>query len=83
MLRILIVALLLFLIFGTLGFAVSPLFFILLVLLLAFTWATNYGWSSPRVETLLAFSVVMLAAFLYFETRAVEPLIPLSPRRRP
>ena len=42
MLRILIVALLLFLIFGTLGFAVSPLFFILLVLLLAFTWGGGY-----------------------------------------
>ena len=44
MLRILIVALLLFLICGTLGYAVSPLFFILLVLLLVVTWGGGrYG----------------------------------------
>jgi len=47
-------------------------------LLLAFTWVTNYGWTSTRVESLLAVAIVMLAAFLYAETRAEEPLIPLS-----
>jgi EmrB/QacA subfamily drug resistance transporter len=47
-------------------------------LLLALTWVTDYGWSSTRVELLLAFSVVMLAVFLRAETKAVEPLIPLS-----
>ena len=47
-------------------------------LLLALTWVTGYGWASPRVESLLALSVVMLAAFLWFETKAAEPLIPLS-----
>jgi EmrB/QacA subfamily drug resistance transporter len=47
-------------------------------LLLALTWARDYGWSSPRVESLLAVAAVMLVAFLYSETRAEEPLIPLS-----
>ncbi|HTC90906.1 MAG TPA: MDR family MFS transporter [Bryobacteraceae bacterium] len=52
-------------------------------LLLALTWVTNYGWSSTRVESLLAFSVVMLAVFLRAETKAIEPLIPLSLFRNP
>jgi len=47
-------------------------------LLLAFTWVTEYGWGSGRVETLLAVAVVMLIAFLYAESKAVEPLIPLT-----
>src|SRR6185503_2993966 len=33
-------------------------------LLLALTWATQYGWSSTRVESLLALSTAMLGAFL-------------------
>ena len=52
-------------------------------LLLALTWVTNYGWSSVRVETLLAWSAVMLAVFLRAETKAIEPLIPLSLFRNP
>ena len=52
-------------------------------LLLALTWATQYGWSSARVEWLLASSVVMLCAFLYGESRAPEPIIPLSLFRDP
>ena len=47
-------------------------------LLLALTWVTDYGWTSTRVDSLLAFATVMLAAFLYFEKRAAEPLLPLS-----
>ena len=47
-------------------------------LLLAFTWVTQYGWGSGRVETLLAIAIVMLIAFLYSESKAVEPLIPLT-----
>jgi MFS family permease len=46
-------------------------------LLLALTWATQYGWTSVRVESLLALSALMLAAFLHTETRAAEPVIPL------
>src|SRR5438093_6215923 len=47
-------------------------------LLLALTWVTDYGWSAPRVELLLVLAFVMLGAFLYAETKAIEPMIPLS-----
>jgi EmrB/QacA subfamily drug resistance transporter len=50
----------------------------LVPLLLALTWVTDYGWGSVRVESLIAFAVMMLSAFLYAETKAQEPLIPLS-----
>ena len=52
-------------------------------LLLAFTWVTDYGWGSARVEGLLVFAVAMLGAFLYSETKAAEPLIPLTLFRDP
>ncbi len=52
-------------------------------LLLALTWVTNYGWLSLRVGLLLLFSLLMLVAFLYSETKAIEPLIPLSLFREP
>lgn len=55
----------------------------LVPLLLAMTWATEYGWTSARVESLLALSAVMLAAFLYAETKAPEPVIPLALFRNP
>jgi EmrB/QacA subfamily drug resistance transporter len=47
-------------------------------LLLALTWATRYGWTSARVMSLLALSVVMLVTLLYAESRAAEPIIPLT-----
>ena len=49
----------------------------LVPLLLALTWATDYGWGSQRVVILLATSTVMLALFLLAESRAPEPLLPL------
>ncbi len=52
-------------------------------LLLALTWATQYGWTSARVDSLLAISVVMLGAFLVVETRSPEPVIPLTLFRDP
>lgn len=52
-------------------------------LLLALTWVTDYGWFSERVGLLLAMALAMLAAFLYAETRALEPIIPLSLFREP
>src|SRR5262252_5058318 len=36
-------------------------------LLLALTWVTDYGWSSARVELLLALAAVMFVAFLFAE----------------
>ncbi len=47
-------------------------------LLLALTWVTLYGWGSTRVESLLAWSAAMLIVFLYIETKAEEPIIPLT-----
>jgi len=45
-------------------------------LLLAFSWAgTDYAWTSPQVIGALAFALVMLAAFVWIETRAAEPII--------
>lgn len=52
-------------------------------LLLALTWATQYGWTSTRVTSLLALSVVMFGAFLFAETKAAEPVIPLVLFRNP
>jgi EmrB/QacA subfamily drug resistance transporter len=57
--------------------------FCLVPLLLALTWVTQYGWTSQRVTSLLAFSAVMLVAFLFAEQRAVEPLLPLRLFRDP
>jgi EmrB/QacA subfamily drug resistance transporter len=62
--------------FATLTGCVVPL-------LLALTWATSYGWSSARVASLLVLSVVMLGAFLYSESVASEPIMPLSLFRNP
>ena len=52
-------------------------------LLLALTWATQYGWTSTRVDALLALSAAMLAVFLVIESRAAEPVIPLLLFRDP
>ena len=50
----------------------------LVPLLLALTWVTDYGWGSQRVVSLLIGAAIMLVAFLFSESRAVEPVIPLS-----
>ena len=55
----------------------------LVPMLLALTWVTQYGWTSQRVTSLLAFSLVMLLAFLLSEQRAIEPLLPLRLFRDP
>ncbi len=47
-------------------------------LLLALSEVGLGGWGSPRVQGMLAFSAVVFALFLWIETRAVEPLLPLS-----
>ncbi|HEV3141078.1 MAG TPA: MFS transporter, partial [Vicinamibacterales bacterium] len=52
-------------------------------LLLALTWATQYGWGAARVLSLLVLSTVMLGALLYAEWRAAEPIIPLEFFRDP
>lgn len=62
---------------------VAALILCLVPLLLALTWVTDYGWTSTRVKSLLVFSALMLGAFLFAETRASEPLIPLVLFRNP
>lgn len=48
-------------------------------LLLALSWGgADYAWTSPLVLGLFALSLVMLAVFLVAQTRAVEPILPLS-----
>ncbi len=64
-------------------FGVTALIACLVPLLLALTWVTQYGWGSTRVESLLTVAAVMLFTFLFVETRAAEPLIPLSLFRDP
>ncbi|MEK5238761.1 MDR family MFS transporter [Paenibacillus sp. FSL L8-0470] len=47
-------------------------------LLLAFSWAgTEYDWGSSQILGLLAGSVVSLLIFLFTETRAKNPILPL------
>ena len=56
----------------TLVLAVVPL-------LLALSWGgSEYPWSSTPIVGLLAFAAIMTAIFLLIETRAPEPIIPLS-----
>lgn len=62
---------------------IASLILCIVPLLLALNFATDYGWSSPRIEGLLAFSAVMLLVFLRAESKAIEPLIPLSLFRNP
>jgi EmrB/QacA subfamily drug resistance transporter len=47
--------------------------------LLALSWGgTEYPWSSPFIIGLFAIGLVMLVAFGLIESRAAEPIIPLS-----
>jgi len=39
---------------------------------------TTYAWRSPEIVGLMAASVVLLPALLWAESRAVEPILPLS-----
>jgi len=62
---------------------VSSLILSIVPMLLAFTWVTDYGWGSTRVEGLLAFAAIMMAVFIHVEGKAIEPLIPLVLFRHP
>jgi EmrB/QacA subfamily drug resistance transporter len=47
-------------------------------LVLLTTWGgTQYAWASAQIIGLLVLGVVALAAFVYAETRAAEPVLPL------
>src|SRR6266571_536923 len=48
-------------------------------LLLALSWGGNdYSWGSPTILGLFAIAAVMLVLFVWVESRAAEPIIPLS-----
>ncbi|MEX1254278.1 MAG: MDR family MFS transporter [Dehalococcoidia bacterium] len=49
-------------------------------LLLGLVWAGNrdYAWTSPRIVGLFATSAIALAAFIWIELRAVDPVLPPS-----
>ena len=47
--------------------------------LIALSWGgVEYPWASPEIIGMFVFSAVMLAAFLIIESRAREPILPLS-----
>jgi len=39
---------------------------------------TTYGWGSTQILVLIALSIVLLPAFVFVESRASEPILPLS-----
>jgi EmrB/QacA subfamily drug resistance transporter len=47
-------------------------------LLIALTITRDHAWTSPEVMGLLAFAAVMLAAFVFVESRVEHPIVPLQ-----
>ncbi len=48
-------------------------------LLLALTWAgVDYDWLSPQILGMLVFAAAMIVLFIIIESKAQEPIIPLS-----
>ena len=54
----------------------------LVIFLLAMTNAYRIGWTSPWVVSAFAATVALSAAFLYWETRCNQPMLPLELFRR-
>ena len=46
-------------------------------LLIALSITRDHAWTSPQVSGLLALAAVMLAAFIFVESRAKQPIVPL------
>ncbi len=46
-------------------------------LLIALSITRDHAWTSPQVSGLLAIAAVMLAAFVFIESRAAQPIVPL------
>ena len=46
-------------------------------LVYGFTEASQHGWTAPLTLTLIAVSVVLLASFVVWETRAPNPMLPM------
>ncbi|TMD31556.1 MAG: DHA2 family efflux MFS transporter permease subunit [Chloroflexi bacterium] len=47
-------------------------------LLIALSITRDHAWTSPEVEGLLALAAVMLAAFVFVESRVEHPIVPLE-----
>jgi EmrB/QacA subfamily drug resistance transporter len=52
-------------------------------LLIALTITRDHAWTSPEVIGLLALAAVMLAAFVFVESRVKEPIVPLHLFKNP
>lgn len=53
-------------------------------LLLALSWGGNdYAWNSPMILGLITVALAMLGLFIFIDSRAAEPIIPLSLFRNP
>jgi EmrB/QacA subfamily drug resistance transporter len=61
---------------GTLAGGVVPL-------LIALTITKDHAWTSPEVMGLLGLSLVMIASFIFVETRVEHPIVPLELFKNP
>ncbi|HEX8969703.1 MAG TPA: MDR family MFS transporter [Chloroflexota bacterium] len=60
------------------GGAVTSVVGIVLLLLALTLGGREYAWTSPVVLTLIGVGVLVLGVFLWVETRAADPILPLS-----
>ena len=51
---------------------------VLVIFLLAMTNAYRVGWTSPVVVSAFAIALALAAAFVYWETRCAQPMLPLE-----
>ena len=57
---------------------VATLILTVVPLMLALSWGgVQYSWGSPQVAGFLVFSLVMAVLFVFIETRAEQPIVPL------
>ena len=57
---------------------VATLILAVVPLMLALSWGgVQYSWGSPQVAGFMAFSAVMAGLFVFIETRAEQPIVPL------
>ncbi len=60
-------------------FGTTAIILALVPMLLAFNWAgKNYSWLSPQIIAMFSCSLLMLALFVFFESKAENPIISLS-----
>ena len=58
---------------------VAALIMVIAPAMLVLSWGgVDYAWSSPLIIGMLVFTAVILGVFLFIESRAAEPIIPLN-----